>query len=366
MARAQFFILLFLLLPSSLAYAQVKDSTVVTQQRKDKKVRFSALVLPSRTPENGWYVQGGVVSLFKTSQHDSTLRVSNLYLFGLYSELKQYRISLGGDIFTHHENWYINFWYYNSHYPDYYYGVGDTTSPANRELIDYNNWYINTNIYRKIRKYTFAGISQQYENVYNMSYPVDGIMDENPAVGSEGYRVSGFGPRLRYDSRDNILSTIKGVFAEMGWQTYQKWTGSQYNFNSFFVDARYFRPIIPAKKHILALQYYYSFRDGAVPFRQLSSINTRAYHPNIYRNNISSWVQAEYRLQVWRFIGLSVFGGAALAANSNSELFAQGIKPNAGAGLRFRVVPEYNMNLRIEYGVGQGTSSLYIAFYDAF
>lgn len=364
-----FLLTLLFCFSSASLLAQVQDSTSVPQkvpQRKDKKVRFTAMALPSRAPENGWYVQGGVIGLFRTQHQDTTLRVSNIYVFGLYSQLHQYRVSLGGDIFTPKEKWYINFWYYTSHYPDYYYGVGSNTSPNNKELIDFNVWHINTNVYRRVKKNTFVGISQWYERVYNLSYPADGIMATDPPVGATGYSVSGFGPRLRYDGRDNILSSLKGAFAEVSWQTFQKWTGSAYNFNWFYVDLRYFKPIIPAKRHILALQYYYSFTGGTVPFRQLSYINTRAYHPNIYRDKICSWMQAEYRFPVWKFIGLSVFGGTAIAASGNDKWFAEGIKPNAGVGLRFRVIPEYNMNLRIEYGVGQNTSSFYIAFYDAF
>src|SRR6478609_8571712 len=63
---------------------------------RSKRINYSGIALPSRSPENGYYVQGGLVGVFKTTLRDSSTRASNMYLYGLYSQLHQWRISLGG------------------------------------------------------------------------------------------------------------------------------------------------------------------------------------------------------------------------------------------------------------------------------
>ena len=76
--------------------------------------------------------------------------------------------------------------------------------------------------------------------------------------------------------------------------------------------------------------------------------------------------QLEYKIRIWKWFGASAFGGIAQANNTFDNLLGSNIKPNAGVGLRFKLIPKHNLHLRIDYGFGQGTSNYYLAFYDAF
>jgi hypothetical protein len=46
--------------------------------KKEKQFSFVSIALPSKSPENGFYVDGGLATVFKTDKKDSTLRLSNL------------------------------------------------------------------------------------------------------------------------------------------------------------------------------------------------------------------------------------------------------------------------------------------------
>ena len=92
-------------------------------QDKSINLKVSGIALPNKSPESGWSVQGGAIGIFKTDPKDTLMRSSNIYLFGMYSQFKQYRISNGGEIFTPKEKYYINYWLYYSYLPDKFYGT---------------------------------------------------------------------------------------------------------------------------------------------------------------------------------------------------------------------------------------------------
>lgn len=353
---------------STASFAQeavLKDSIII---KKEKKFSFAALALPSKDPEDGFYVDGGVITVFKTYRKDTTLRLSNLYVYALYSQLHQYRISTGGDIFTKNEKYYLNGWFYNSYLPEYYFGTGNNVSPSTNEYISYKLWYINANVLRKIYKKIFVGLTYNYEHLYNMKYPEDGIADRNKPKGLNNYVISAPGIRARHDSRDNILSSRTGSYVDVFYSFFRPGLGSQYNFSMFGLDARKFINLTPTpkKNNILAFNFVLKQSSGNVPFRYLSNISSRGYHPNLYRDNSLVSLQAEYRFKIWNWFGASLFGGASEVSSSFAQMNLKYIRENYGGGFRFRIFKKNNMYMRVEYGISSNTSNYYISFTDAF
>ncbi len=359
-----FFLLLFLsgIQRASVCFAQ----NDMDSSKKEKNISLAGIILPSRSPENGFYAQGGLIGLFKTDPKDSLLRASNLYLFGLYSQLHQYRISTGGDLFTKREKYYLNGWYYYSYLPELYFGTGNQVSSQQSEFINYRLWYMNTNVLRNIYQKWFAGVSYTYEHLYQMNIPAGGLAASDVLPGMRTNTLSGPGIKIRHDSRDNILSTNKGFFLDMSYSFFRTGLGSSYQFDQFGLDIRKFINLTPKKYNILAFNFLLRHSAGNVPFRYLSNITARGYHPNLYRNNSLISLQAEYRLRIWNWIGASFFGGLSEIAGTPDQLSFNSIRENYGGGLRFRVIKKHNMYLRIEYGRGRNNSNYYVSFYDAF
>jgi hypothetical protein len=358
--------LLLFLLSISCSVISFAEDLKDDSSKKEKKVSVFGLVLPAKSPENGFYLNGGIIGVFKTDRKDSLLRLSNLYLYGLYSQLHQCRISIGGDIFTKKEKYYLNGWYYYSYLPELYFGTGNNVSPEKNEFINYRLWYMNTNILRNIYKKWFSGLVYTYERLYKMNYPVDGIADTNKPAGLRDYTLSGPGLRARYDSRDNILSSRTGSYFDVYYSIYKPGLGSSYNFDQFGLDARKFINLTPKKYNIIALNFLLKHSGGNVPFRYLSNIAARGYHPNIYKDNSLISLQAEYRFAIIKWFGACVFGGASEVSSSFANMNLKYIKENYGGGFRFRIFKKNNMYLRVEYGSSSNTSNYYIAFEDAF
>jgi hypothetical protein len=357
-----FLIAVPILLCPSASYAQDNTDSVKTE----KQFSFAGLALPAKDPESGFYVNGGIITVFKTDKKDSTLRASNLYVYGLYSQLHQYRISTGGDIFTKNEKYYLNGWYYYSYVPELYFGTGNDVSPKNKEFISYRIWYLNTNILRKVYKKLFTGITYNFENFYSMKFPKDGIADKTKPKGINGYTISAPGIRIRYDSRDNILSSRTGLFVDVSYNLFKPAFGSNFNFDQFSFDARKFLNLTPKKYNILGFNFVVKHSAGNVPFRYLSNISARGYHPNMYRDNSLVSLQGEYRFRIWNWFGASLFGGASEVASSFDKMNLKNIRENYGGGFRFRIFKKNNMYMRIEYGRSSNTSNYYLSFNDAF
>lgn len=333
---------------------------------KSKRVNYSGIALPSRSPENGYYIQGGLVGVFKTSLKDSSTRASNAYLYGLYSQLHQWRISLGGCIFTPSEKYFVNFWYYGSYLPEKYFGVGENVRANRNEFISYHVFRTETFLLRKLSKNNFLGLVHYLERMGDIEYPTQGIMEQAKPNGIGANFCNGLGLSFRHDSRDYLLSSKRGIYMDLSLVQFGKYLGSEYSFTLYRADWRKFWQIIPQKDHILGVQAYFTACDGSVPLRWLPNIYSRGYHPNLYRNNLVYMLQAEYRLRVWKWFGTSFFGGMAQFDEKLKTFLASPLRPNYGMGLRFKLMAKHNLQLRIDYGFGQGTSNYYLAFYDAF
>ena len=354
----------FLILFVWSGYAYSEDTTLVGKIPL-RKSYVTGIVLPSRSPENGWYAQGGIIKVFKTDYLDSTLRASNIYLFGMYSQLNQFRISVGGEIFTPKEKYFIYSWIYYSYTPELFFGTGQDVTYDKNEFISYRVFYSQIDVLRKIKGHLFAGINTRIELPYDFEY-ADGGLFQHSYRNNEDFTVIGGGLRIRYDSRDNVLSTKSGSYIDFSTNAYNPWTNRQFQFTNYNLDMRRFYSVNERKRQVFAVQCMAKFSDGTTPFRYLPNITTRAYNPNLYKDNILLMARSEFRFAVYKFIGLSLFSGVGIVAPTANMISLNQTKWNIGGGFRFLVSPKYNMNLRVEYGAGEGTSNYYIAFTDAF
>ena len=92
----------------------------------------------------------------------------------------------------------------------------------------------------------------------------------------------------------------------------------------------------------------------------------RGYFQGRYRDNHIMALQAEYHTPyLWRFSGV-FFTGIADVFGPYSENRVADIKPSAGVGLRFAILPHNKLNLRIDAGLGKGDRGFYFNVMEAF
>ncbi|MGL4599588.1 MAG: BamA/TamA family outer membrane protein, partial [Bacteroidia bacterium] len=74
----------------------------------------------------------------------------------------------------------------------------------------------------------------------------------------------------------------------------------------------------------------------------------------------------EFRMPVYKRIGVAAFGGVGAVSKKASQLLATNFHASYGLGLRICIDKKENTNLRIDYGFGKDSHGLYIVFAEAF
>lgn len=130
-----------------------------------------------------------------------------------------------------------------------------------------------------------------------------------------------------YDSRDNLNTPQKGIYASAKYEYYAKGLVNQQQFSILSTDLRIYKAIVN-EKNILAFWNYNAFAFQDVPFILLpanasdpSSTGTRGYKGLRYRgfNYISA--ELEYRRHIWKALGLVGFVNAHTVSENSTYLY---------------------------------------------
>lgn len=344
------------------AYAQ-KDSVHATH----------ILVFPviARSIETSWSFGVAASSTFRFSKTDTVSRTSNLQSVILYSLKKQFVSAVNGAQYFDKEKYILNEQFSYSSYPDKFWGLGKHSPDSAMENYTFKQYYIYLHLLRKISHRIYAGMLFEYQNVMDVDYVPGGLFDKENIKGRYPYKVSGLGLSFTFDNRNNAFAPDKGYFAQIYFDHFDKTFGSTFNYTNIVVDLRKFVRIY--KKQVLALQAYSFTNIGdEVPLRSLASFggsnSMRGYYSGRYRDKRQLVFQTEYRVPLINRIGAAFFCSGGDVGNSFTDYSLTDLKYAVGAGLRFALNKSEKLNLRLDYGIGQGNknSGLYFQLGEAF
>lgn len=345
------------------------------------KRKSQLLILPiiSYSPETSFVfgVLGGYY--FDLAKGDTSARMSQLQLITAYSTNGQLNFRPGWELITQNEDYIFRGKISIAQFPDKNYGIGNQ---ADLLLIDYENgasktlnhlrytvnrYSLQTSFLRKVKNKLYAGLQIELENVYNYEILADSIrylsgQSEIDNLALEGFRA-GAGFNLNYDSRTNTLNPSNGSFVEFKTIFFGKWLGSDFRYNSFSLDARKYINIVP--KHTLALQllinHNYPQNNNKIPLRGLAQLGgtdlIRGYRQGTYQDNNLTAAQVEYRMPLWKFIGVVGFAGIGQVYEQSNHWKLDRFHTGVGAGIRFMISKQQRINFRIDYAVGLDKNS---------
>ena len=370
-------LLLFIFILTSYFQLQAIDFYDSTRHSKSKILHFFSgnkyLVAPFTfyMPETNWVVGAGVKRFFNAGgEGDSLTRVSNTAVFLQYSLNNQIMFEHNYQVFTNKEKYYFVGYYGYSRFPVLFYGIGSEAKSMNEEAITYELLRFDNLSYRKIGKQSFAGLGWRYFNMYNVIGAGNGVFENSNLVGKNGSKVSGLNISYQYDTRDNVLTTSTGNYAQIIYSFHNQLTGSSNTFQRWQVDLRKFYRPFQHRQDVLAFQAYSYLTSGDVPFNELGLLGgdmiMRGYYVGSLRDKNLLAAQAEYRWQAfkrWGFVGFAGFGSVNSAVK---EISMNKLLPSYGGGLRFKINRKENVNVRIDYGFGNGQQNLYFFIAEAF
>jgi hypothetical protein len=271
--------------------------------------------------------------------------------------------------------------YWNKQMPDNYWGVGyinGRDTPLSDSTTAYQrNWQqFKYKIAYEVLKNFFIGVN--HDRNKTRSTDVNPVMasDTNYMQYGDDIRNSGFGLVFRYDTRDFPENAFKGILLELAGTTYGTLKGTTSKYQAYELDYRQYQTIV-REGSTLAWQVKSRLTHGDVPWTEMSMVGTpfdlRGYTWGRYRDLSSIFILAEYRYMLGRKkpngrgemygpFGFVVWTGTGSVTPDWGD-FTYWL-PNAGVGLRFEI--QKRMNLRIDYGIGAGSSAFYFSFNEAF
>lgn len=331
----------------------------------EKKFDVSFAIYPSYTREGSFGIGGMATGMYRLDKQDSTMQPSDVSLIGNVSIKGFYTLQVKGNnnfkgnrnriaynlVFLHKN---LDFW--GISFEDC---ASNPVSAYTRQQLKFDCDYS-----YKILPGFFAGASLliNYADASNMTAP-EYLSGENSS-----YYFTGLGISLQYDTRDMIVNPKKGFNILAKEVFYPSFLG---NFGQpVFCTTVLFNAYCPLWKGCtFASDLYGQFNSHNAPWslrEELGSGNSRmrGYYSGRYIDRCYISAQIELRQYIYWRLGCVVWGGAGAVFPSFAEFNPKAIMPNWGLGLRFEF--KHNMNLRVDYGFGKGTSGFVIQFAEAF
>ena len=352
----------------NLAHAQ--DSTLVDEPVYQNKI----LYLPAlgSTPETGFMFGAVVVPQFKLSGAGPETRSSSVLFAGIYTTKNQLLLSLVPDVILPDESWMINGNYFANYFPNSYWGIGPTSRDSDEINILFTEISVEQTVLKQVSRGVFTGPFIRWSKVYNLTFEDrEGSQLQAPDdPGADGSVSSGIGWMGRWDLRNSNMTPTQNHYVQFSVLVNPSFLGSTDPYTSFKVDARKYIDLSKERRSVLAFQGLFRSVTGKPSFLDLSELGGerigRGYYAGRYRDLNAAQIQTEFRQTIKGRFGFTVFGALGEVWHRYADFNVSPVKWSAGAGFRFNINKDDPTNIRIDYGVGRGTSGFYIQFGEAF
>jgi outer membrane protein assembly factor BamA len=322
------------------------------------------------TPETELAFGVGGIMTFYTAK-ELGLRPSKILLSGYYATTGQYKISLAPQLYFFQNRYFTSVTLDFGNYVDKFFGIGNNTPD-----IDSLAKYVSQSFGIELNFQLPSLFKLAYRSGIIYDFTTNDIVDKkkNPylksgaVTGSEGGISSGLGLIWVWDTRDHTFFPNKGHFSQAKAVFYFKGIGSDFDFNKYEIDLRYFIPLATDK--VIAVQGYTSLARASPPFYELPALGgqnrMRGYYMGRFRDKNYVTGQVEYRTYFWRRLGFVAFYGIGDVQEKFKDFRFKEVKNSYGAGLRIKFNQAEKVNLRIDYGRGKDTSGIYFGIEEVF
>lgn len=338
------------------------------ETKKKNKGKIVILPVIFYSPETKLAFGTGGLYTFYASKIRNGLKPSNIQMLAYYTLNRQYWFEIKPDVYLKNNNYHFYGTLNYTKFLDKFWGIGTLTNKEDEEK--YISLISRIKIYmlRRLNSPLSVGLAFEYEHHNIVEVEEGGKLDPGTIPGSEGGTISGLGALVQWDSRDHIFSPSKGSFFQLSLKLYKPFLGSSFDFALFNLDLRRYMSLFSS--HVLALQAYINLLSGSPPLQMLSRLGgqylMRGYYNGRYRDKNMYIFQAEYRLPLWRRLGVAGFLAVGDVGGKLSDFSFKTVKITFGLGIRFRINPEEKMNLRLDIGFSPESSGVYFNINEAF
>ncbi|MFC1733019.1 BamA/TamA family outer membrane protein [candidate division KSB1 bacterium] len=349
------------------SYAQNVNGQSQTEQGSSTS---SIAVLPifAYTPETKLAFGTVATYYYRPGGATRESRPSSIIPVLIYTQQKQIVAQLLTDNYFQNERYRVKTETSYQKYPDKFYGVGSAVVTDNEELYTKVSAEFLIEGMQQVIPGLFIGMRYNYENFKLRDLEPGRLLASGNYTGIDGGIMSGTGILISWDTRNSVTYPVRGKYITLTAGTYDKALGSDYNYRFVKIDARQYLPV--NEKGVCVFNGIIELKNGDPPFHRLAMIggenNLRGYFSGFYRDRNAAILQSEYRTFIWKQFGVAAFAGLGEVFRNTESMNLKDIRAAAGFGLRFNLIPEEILNLRIDFGFGENSSGMYITLSEAF
>jgi outer membrane protein assembly factor BamA len=319
------------------------------------------------SPETNLGLGVRAIRVFQFRDQDNpSLRPSSLPITFLYTLNKQAILTSEINLWANENKDFFNARVELSDFPFRFYGIGQQPILESGESYSTRYAYLHLLFQKRLIEGLYLGGRYEFrvDDVYEKQE--GGLLESGNILGSNGQRLSGLGIVLTHDTRDQIFQPTKGWFSTITMMGFPKWSGSNFNFSQYTVDLRKYTLI--GNQKVLALQSWWNFTSGDAPFQHISLVGgskrMRGFFEGRYRDRHAMVHQAEFRLPIYRNLGMVFFGHAGQVFPDFDRIEFSKIRYGAGIGFRYQLNKE-GLNIRLDFALGD-QSAFYFGLNEAF
>jgi len=171
-------------------------------------------------------------------------------------------------------------------------------------------------------------------------------------------KISAPTPVLEFDTRDNVFTPTRGVYAESSWLASRKSLGATDDFERFTQVLIGWYPLSPDVT--LGARGLYAWSSDTTPFFLRPYVQLRGVPAVRYQGDQAASIEAEVRWQFYGRWSVVAFGGAGTTRSDRGSFNAAQNIGSGGAGIRYELARKFGLNVGIDVAHSAGTTAVYL------
>ncbi len=168
---------------------------------------------------------------------------------------------------------------------------------------------------------------------------------------------------VEFDTRDNLFTPTRGIYAESSWLASREALGASDDFERFQQVLIGWLPL--AHDVTLGARGNYAWSSDGTPFFLRPFVQLRGVPAARYQGDQAASVELEVR---WQFLGrwsVVAFGGAGTTRTDRQTFVATQNVGSGGLGFRYELASKFGMHAGIDVAHSPGTTAVYLVIGNA-
>ncbi|MGB9906358.1 MAG: BamA/TamA family outer membrane protein [Candidatus Saccharicenans sp.] len=343
---------------------------VISEESEPDRLGVTILPVVYYTPETRMAFGLGSLFTYRFGLLFKQARPSTIFIGAIYTQMKQFTLQLKPELYLQDNSFLLTGNFLAERFPTKLWGIGPDTDDAQEEVYTPQRYLVEVGLQKKFFNGVplYLGLKYHLESTRIVETEPGRLLDQDLVTGSKGGLLSGPGMVISLDNRNNIFYPTAGFYLQANILWNNHFFGSDFDFFNIQLDLRHYYQV--GDRQVLAIQALAETNSGEVPFYKLARLGgdslLRGFYYGRFRDLNLLAFQAEYRFPVWKRLGAVVFGAMGSLANRFRDISWDGLKYSAGFGLRFKIIPKENANLRVDFAFGPGNYGIYLKAGEAF